>query len=97
MSKYARMGRTARAKKRDANEPAIIKALEAAGASVVQLDKPVDLLVGYGGRTILLEVKNIDGANRITNDQRSFIDSWNGDAVAIIYNADQALALLGRC
>ena len=52
--------------RRDANEPAIIAALERAGAAVQQLDPPLpDLLVGYPDRCgipelFLLEVKDSD-------------------------------------
>ena len=35
------------ATKRDLNERPIVDALRAVGATVVQLDKPVDLLVGF--------------------------------------------------
>jgi hypothetical protein len=51
------------ARRRDANEPAIVEALQAAGAVVERLGYPKgvpDLLVGYQGRTFLLEVKNPD-------------------------------------
>jgi hypothetical protein len=49
-----------RAARRDANEPDIVKALVAAGASITYLGAPKgvpDLLVGYEGRSYLLEVK----------------------------------------
>lgn len=36
--------------KRDANEPAVVAALEAAGAKVWRLSQPLDLLVGAQGR-----------------------------------------------
>lgn len=41
-----------RAAKRDLTEPAIVAALEAAGAKVWRLSQPLDLLVGRGGRTV---------------------------------------------
>jgi Holliday junction resolvase len=52
-----------RPKQRDKAEKAIVEALRAAGASVHLLDDDrrsglPDLLVGYKGRTMLLEVKN---------------------------------------
>lgn len=48
-----------RAARRDRNEVEIVAALTAAGASVTYLSSPgvPDLLVGYQGRTLLLEVK----------------------------------------
>lgn len=56
---------------RDKNEPAIVEALKAVGASVTSLtpsgkkdDRGVpDLLVGYRWRTFLLEVKNPTSAS----------------------------------
>ena len=54
------MSYSKRAARRDESEPAIVDALRAAGATVVQLNGPglPDLLVGLAGRTYLLEVKN---------------------------------------
>ena len=48
-----------RAARRDSNEVDIVRALEAAGASVTYMGAPgvPDLLVGYAGHTHLLEVK----------------------------------------
>ena len=51
-----------RAARRDSNEVEIVRALIAAGASVTHLsgvDGLPDLLVGYQGRTVLLEVKHL--------------------------------------
>lgn len=58
----SRFGRApVRAARRDANEPAIVAALQAAGAAVQQLDPPLpDLLVSYRGTLHLLEVKDHD-------------------------------------
>jgi hypothetical protein len=49
-------------RRRDENEPAVVAALEALGAVVCKLNDfgVPDLLVGYRGRTILVEVKNPD-------------------------------------
>ena len=44
----------------DANQAAVVSALEAAGATVQVVGKPLDLLVGIRGQFILIEVK--DGA-----------------------------------
>lgn len=92
-----RQGKRGFARKRDANEPEIIEALEAAGASVFVLDKPLDLLVGFRGETFLLEVKN--GAQppswqRVTDAQREFISGWAGQ-YAIVNSKESALAAIG--
>lgn len=56
---------------RDKAEPAIIRALEAVGATVEQLDKRdvPDLLVGYRGQTFILEVKSPEEV-RVCKDVR---------------------------
>jgi len=46
-----------RAKRRDANEPEIVQALRAAGALVLPIDRPADLIAGFKGRWVMLEVK----------------------------------------
>lgn len=53
-------------KKRDENEPAIVAALVGLGAIVCRIENfgVPDLLVGYRGRTILLEVKNPDALGK---------------------------------
>lgn len=95
--RYARQGTTRRKKKRDANEKEIVDALEAIpGCMVVPLDKPVDLLIGYNGATILAEVKNPKGKNRLEPDQAKFIDEWPGSPVHIVHDVDEALRLIGQ-
>ncbi len=66
------------AKARDLNEPQIIKALEAIGCEVEQLDKPVDLAVLYRGRVRFIEVKNPDGLNVESEEQKEFFKLWPG-------------------
>jgi hypothetical protein len=68
------------AKARDLNEPQIIKALEAIGCEVEQLDKPVDLVVLCSDRITVrfIEVKNPDGLNVESDDQIEFFKIWPG-------------------
>ena len=89
------MGAYGRARMRDANEPEIVKALEAAGATVTRLNEAgvPDLLVGYQGKTKLLEVKRpvtkttgktTGGATRPVNGGNGILTEaqlkwWNGD------------------
>lgn len=101
------MKRYAHARKRDGNEPAIANALKAAGCTVERIDV-VDLLVGYRGRTLLLEVKNPDNTrgrqdlrsartgreSATARRQREFREKWNGSPVAIVTSAEEALAAL---
>ena len=56
----------------DANEAAIVEALQDRGAIVLVLDRPVDLLVGYQGRWVLVEVKDGPKAN-IRESQSKFL------------------------
>jgi hypothetical protein len=56
----------------DANESAIVTKLQDRGAIVLVLDRPVDLVVGYRGRWVLVEVKAGPKA-RIKKAQKDFI------------------------
>ena len=47
-----------RAKRTDLNQAEIVQALRSAGARVWILGQPLDLLVGFRGRLVLLEVKS---------------------------------------
>lgn len=69
------------AKRRDANEPEIIKLFESMGASVYPMDRPVDLLVGYMGRTAVVEVKMPKGKQ--TPNQVDFFASWKGQKAEV--------------
>lgn len=61
----------------DKNEKEIIRALEKVGAHVYRIKKPLDLLVCYRGKTMLLEVKTDKG--RLTPVQTEFLKVWPGD------------------
>jgi len=91
-----------RAAKIDANQMQVVIALRAAGASVQSLagvGKGVpDLLVGYQGKTLLMEVK--DGhkppsARLLTEDQLKWHGSWKGGALAVVDSPDAALRMIG--
>ena len=102
------MSRFARA--RDANEPEIVDALRAAGASVSRLDGPglPDLLVGYQGETFLVEVKmpligdlaphryqpGAGGSADLTDPQVAWWGAWRGRGAVIVRSAAEALAVL---
>lgn len=85
-----------RAAKIDANQPAIVKALEAIGCSVYYIKEPVDLAVGLRKRTVLMEVKNPRGDWKLTPQQEKFFAEFNGEAY-IVENEGEALrAMLGK-
>jgi hypothetical protein len=86
----------------DANQAAIVAALRAQGASVYLIKLPVDLLVGYGGKTALVEVKNPNsryGRAGLNTNQQDWLASWKGGPAAIVDSVDAAqrlLALMGH-
>ncbi|KAA3633844.1 MAG: hypothetical protein DWQ08_01345 [Proteobacteria bacterium] len=83
----------------DANQREIIRILRDCGVTVQPLHTvgkgTPDLLCGYRGRNVLLEVK--DGnryGSRLTDAQQAWHRSWRGQ-VAVIDTADDALRILG--
>jgi len=73
--------------KRDANEPDIFDALRGHGFTVCPLDKPCDAVVGYQGRSYLVEVKMPKG--KLTGPQEQFLEMWRGD-FTILRSIDEA-------
>jgi hypothetical protein len=96
---------------RDSNEKPIVEALRSCGASVTLLgDSGVpDLLVGFRGRTLLLEVKLPLGAKGgksqrreceggrgdMTKAQVAWWDSWKGESAIVVRSVEEALSVLG--
>jgi hypothetical protein len=92
-----------RAARVDENQGLIVKALRACGATVrviTQGDGIPDLLVGYQGHTILMEIKDGDkppSARQLTPAEKTFFDQWTGGKLVIVNNVDEALAVLKDC
>lgn len=99
-----------RAARRDDNEPEIIKALLAAGASVltIKAKDACDLLIGFRGVNYLQEVKQgTDGKTRRTTrgkrtdadgrlqGQAEFAASWRGAPPVVVRTPAEALAAIG--
>ena len=91
-----------RAAKVDANQEQIVQALRAAGAVVQTLaavGKGVpDLLVGYQGKTLLLEVKDANkppSERKLTEDQIKWHGAWRGGPLAVVDGPEAALRMLG--
>ena len=92
-----------RAAKVDATSDQIVSALRAMGATVrivTQGNGLPDLLVGYRGVTMLLEVK--DGrkppsARKLTPAEVKFFQEWRGGILAIVESVDDAIDILKRC
>jgi hypothetical protein len=94
------------ARRRDSNEKAIIEALRAAGASVQQLDEVgvPDLLVGYAGKTWLVEVKDEHGKAEkrskrteigLRDTQEKWWAAWKGGPLVTVCTVEEALAVIG--
>ena len=82
------------AKNRDTNEREIVDGLRAMGARVVQIDRPVDLLVGYRRKTFLLEVKS--GKGRLTALQAEFFDAWAGGTAVVVRSLEEAICVVTK-
>ena len=80
--------------RRDANEPEIVAALRAAGATVEHIEMPGDLLVGYDGLTFLLEVKA--PGKKLSKSQVLFATQWHGH-YTVVRTAAEALEAVGLC
>ena len=81
--------------KSDANQSDIVESLRTIGATVESLHRVgagcPDLLVGFRGVNVLMEVKTDKGKLRET--QVAWHDEWRGQ-VAIVRNADDAFLVL---
>ena len=84
----------------DANQSAVVQALRNAGASVTSLAGQArgcpDLLVGFCGYNLLIEIK--DGtrplsARQLTPDQTRWHGDWRG-VVHVVTSASQAVELV---
>lgn len=89
--------RASRSNKVDANQVAIVAALEKTGATVQTLgavgDGCPDLLVGRLGMNLLLEVKNPQGKNRIGEKQSEWLANWRGQS-AIVRDEYEAMRIV---
>lgn len=81
----------------DANHGEIVNALRAGGAVVYDIRRPVDLLIGYAGKTALAECKSLStgyGRKGLNENQRTFLESWTGGIFATLTDAEGARRLL---
>ncbi len=86
-----------RAARKDDTQTAIVAALLSAGATVQAISSPgaPDLLVGYRGVNVLVEVKNKDGRGLKLNPlQRAWHAAWMGSKPYVVHEADHVPALL---
>jgi hypothetical protein len=84
------------AKRVDQNQPGIVLALRAVGATVQHLHKVgsgcPDLLVGFRKKNYLLEIKTVTG--KLTPDQVTWHEIWQGK-VYVVRDIDDALLSIG--
>ena len=86
-----------RALRVDENQKMIVDALRAVGASVWVIGRPVDLLVGFRGVTVLMEVKNPNsryGKKGMNENQKQFMSDWFGGTLCSVDSVDSALRAL---
>lgn len=86
----------------DSNQQAVIDALRQAGASVQSLAEIgngcPDLLVGYNGRTFLMEIKDGNkppSETKLTVNQVEWHSRWFGGSLSIVYGPEGALKVIG--
>lgn len=91
-----------RAKRTDANQEAIVKALRKMGCSVAITSMVgngfTDLVCGYRGRNFLLEVKDgskLLSAQRLTNAENLFHLTWRGQ-IAVITSLQNAIDIITK-
>lgn len=86
------------AKRADANQPEIVEALRAAGASVQHTHEIgrgcPDLAVGFRGQNYWLEVKTPYTMNDLTDDELRWHMNWRGN-VYVVGTVDEALRAIG--
>jgi len=78
----------------DANQAKVVETLRQAGAYVWVIGLPVDLLVGYNGRTYLVEIKN-GPTKALTRLQQDFFGNWIGGSLHRIDGPEDALRMIG--
>lgn len=88
--------------KADANQKGIVAALRAIGAKVVPTHTVgqgfPDLVVAFGGRTLLLEVKDPTQPkhrHELTPAQKEFHAAWTGE-IHIVFTAQEAIDIAMR-
>lgn len=93
-----------RRSQRDGNHTAIVRRLREAGRSVLELHAlgkgAPDILVGWGGNTMLMEIKNPDsvkgGHNKVVaKGQAAFRATWKGCKVLVVTSPEEALRATG--
>ena len=87
--------------KKDANHSEIVDALKTHGASVIDMSHVgqgfPDLIVGFSGQTLLMEIKNPKtayGKRGLNKNQTRWRENWIGGPYAVVSSVDGALAAI---
>lgn len=83
-----------RAARKDENHRLLVDAFRSMGASVWDIEWPVDLLVGYAGKACAVEIKK-DGKKKLTKGQKEFFEEFKG-MKARVETVEDCRLLLGR-
>jgi hypothetical protein len=78
----------------DRNQKEIVEGLRKAGRYVLIINGDLDLIVGYQGRTHLLEVKHPDKKGKkgeFTERQKQIFKEWPGAYIHVVYTVEDAL------
>lgn len=84
----------------DGNQASIVRQLRAVGASVLHchtLKNCFDLLVGYRGRTHIIEIKDPTqppSGRKLTAGEEEFRRTWRGTPYHVVETFEQALAII---
>jgi Holliday junction resolvase len=90
-----------RASRIDANQDQIVNVLRAYGATVQSLatvgNGCPDLLVGYQGKTLLMEIKDgnkMPSKKKLNDLQTNWHANWRGGALALVDSPESALRMI---
>jgi hypothetical protein len=90
-----------RAPRKDANHAVVVAALEAFGVSVIDTSSMgggfPDLICGFAGQTILMEIKNPKtayGRKGLNANQLRWKEDWKGGPYAVVTDVEGALRLV---
>lgn len=67
----------------DKNQKLIVDEFKKYGATVLEINGTIDLLVGFQGKNLLVEVKNPLGKNKLTKSQEEFVLTWMGQLTVV--------------
>ena len=86
----------------DGNHAAVVEALRAIGASVLDIHDighgAPDLIVGFRAMNLLIEVKDDrqpPSHRRLTPDEQQFFDDWRGP-IYVVYSPADAIDVVNR-